>query len=300
MNLGKAYLENRESKRAIAVLKKAVEIKPRSPRALRNLARAYLLAKQPEAAREILLRAEKVEPENPGTSYLLALTYLRKSKFAEALPYLERAVRLDPGTATLRFQLANAYQLTGQHEKAKVQLRETLRLDPLHASAHFKLSAYARREGDREAVRRHTREFVRLRKLFGDQTRTARALEQCVYTRPEAAVPATSPQEWKPPPRIEVRFREAPETLRSVDAATLRRVAVLGLDKQGRYELLALRQDGQWLHCVAAGGEGGLRCEPVSVGSGSAETLGRLLVGDYHDDVPKNEKYDFEKHALQD
>ena len=119
MNVGKAHLENRDSKKAIGALEMAIKFGPKSAPARRNLARAYLLARKYEQASASLVRAGKIEPKSAATSYLAGLTRVRTSQFKEAVPFFEQAVRLDPITATLRFQLAGAYQAIGEEGKAK-------------------------------------------------------------------------------------------------------------------------------------------------------------------------------------
>ncbi len=86
MNLGKAHLENRDSKRAIEALDQAVKLDPGSAPARRNLARAYLLARKYEQASASLAKAAEIEPESVVTSYLSGLTRVRTSRFEEAVP----------------------------------------------------------------------------------------------------------------------------------------------------------------------------------------------------------------------
>src|SRR3990167_781066 len=122
MNLGKAYLENRESAKAIETLNEAVKLDPKSVPAWRNFARAHLIAGKPDAALEALAKAEGVQPvlrdsgqESAATSYLIGLCHIHASRFEQAIPPLVAAVRLDAQTVAMRFQLASAYQAAGQH-----------------------------------------------------------------------------------------------------------------------------------------------------------------------------------------
>jgi len=257
MNLGKAYLENRNSADAIATLQKAVETRPDSAAALRNLGRAYMLAKNAEQAIEALQRASGIEPDSAATAYLIGLNYVRQSKFADALPFLEQAARLDPHTAALRFQLAGVYQALQRHEDARQQLLETVRLDPLHASGHFKLSVYARQRGDQQELQARTREFMRLRSLFGDETRNAEMLETCFPTKPEAPPPegVIAGAERQP---INVRFVDVTqdvfkdEELRKISVADVLdmdedgKVTLFAADGRTGYRLLRASDDGSW------------------------------------------------------
>jgi len=296
MNLGKAYLENRESAKAIEALNEAVKLDPKSAPAWRNLARAHLLAGKPDAALEALAKAAGIEPESAGTDYLTGLSHIRASRFEAAIPPLVVAVRLDAQTAALRFQLASAFQAAGQHEKAIEQLKETVRLDPQHASAQYKLANYARQAGDQAEFEQRNLEFLRLRKLFGDETRATEALERCIYTLPESAPTQAGPERSV---AVEVRFSDATDKVfgaqadRSGVAACVIEVEedggcvlfIAGAD--GAIALLKMSPDGtlQWTSMEAKLSEG---------------TFESCIVGDFQDDVPQGVKYDPKLHARND
>jgi len=296
MNLGKAHLENRESAKAIEAINEAIRVNPKSAPAYRNLGRAQLLATKPDAALLALAKAVGVERESASTSYLMGIAQLRSSSFTEAVASFEVAVRLDAHTPTLRYQLAIAYQATGATDQAVEQLRETIRLDPQHGSAHYKLANLARQAGDQAGFERHNREFLRLRKLFGDETRTAEALERCTYTLPEAYAP-TAPVERAP--AIDVRFVDATaQAFRGGPAPRSMLVDVVELDAEGRCVFVVADSTGIAL----------LTMSPAGVFEWTA-TKGELpgsagyddiIVGDFHNDVPAGARYDAKVHAKND
>ena len=300
MNRGKAYLENRNAKAAVEVLRKAVQLSPDSETAYRNLARAYLLGQEFGQAHKALVRAEQIEPNQPATAYLLGISCMRKSQFQESIPFFEKAIRLDPNVAALRFQLANAYQVTGQSPLAKEQLLETVRINPFHASAHFKLSDCARRDGDREALRRHTREFMRLRKLFGNETRSAQSLEQCVYTRPESAFAVFDSTRSNDAPALEIHFRDATAKILP-DSKTRPAVAVafLEINDGGAYSFCVVKPDGR-LTLLQQNAAGSWQESPTNIRLDTPTTDLRCVPGDFHNDVPAGQKYDPKLHAQAD
>jgi len=296
MNLGKAQLENRDSAKAIETLAAAIRLEPRSAPGLRNLARAHLMARNSEAALQPLTRAKEVEPESPATHYLIGLANARSSRFEEAIGPWETAARLDPKTAAIRFQLAGAYSATGRPAKAQEQLKETVRLDPLHASAHYKLAGHAREAGDQAEFQARMREFTRLRKLFGEETRSADALETCVHTWPEGL----STESRKAEPMIDVRFRDATEEMfiePSEAAATT--ATVLDADEDGRYTLLIVTEDGK-LHLLAPGPAGRLARKTADTVLPAKALISSCIAGDFHNDVPPETRYDAKVHALND
>ncbi|MCP3904473.1 MAG: tetratricopeptide repeat protein, partial [Planctomycetes bacterium] len=295
MNIGKAQIENRAATKAIETLTAALAIDPASPAARRNLGRAYLLTGRPADAQ----RAIDVLTDHADASsrYLAGIASLRLSRFDVAATALEQAARLDPRTPTVRFQLGGALQASGRHDEAITQLQETIRLDPFHASAHYKLSGYARRAGRTAEANRHLREFTRLRRLLGETMRTARALETCVHTQPEAAPPPDPEPDGAGP--LEIRFVDVTATVLAEDAgASIAAAAVIDVDDRGRSRIFAVDGDGG-LALLTLAEEGRFVREPMgSVPPPAGEVYCRA--GDFHDVVPAGERYDPAKHARND
>lgn len=297
MNLGKAYLENRESAKAIETLQAAVRTQPDSAPAQRNLARAYLLADRMDDAIAALDKTASLDPDAAATHYLAGIALGRKSEFEKAAESFEQAARLDPHTSAVRFQLALAYQSAGRDEPAKVQYAETTRLDPLHAAAWFKLATYARQAGDQTEAQRCQREFMRLRKLLGEQSRNAESLERCIHT---SAEPLPSPQ---PPaevrPMITVKFVDATRTKPDDAPPAIAGIAVLDVDDGGRPHLLAVGHDGA-VQLLEIRDDGALKATHLDTRLTDAEGPINCIIGNFHDDVPTGAKYDAKIHALND
>jgi len=297
MNLAKAHLENRSSKDAIEVLTRAVKLEPKSAAAQRNLARAQFLGQNFPAVLETLDAVRKLEPDSVAAHYLTGLALVRMSRFEEAIPPLEAAVRLDADSAVLRYQLASAYQSAGKHDKAKDQLAETARLDPLHASAQFKLSTYARQAGDQAEFRRRMDEFTRLRAIFGDDTRSVDALERCAYTLPESAIP----ERHRPSPpcdSIPVRFIDDTDRLMG-DASKNIAAAVIDIDSSGRPTLFAVDPEGK-ASLLRVSDDGTIARRSVDFALPAGAKSVQCIVGNFHDEVPKGEKFEHAKHAFND
>jgi len=306
MNVGKATLENRSAAEAVVTFEAALALEPRSTAAVRNLARAYLMTGEDpatEKAAEVLTTAGRWAGESAATSYLTGLAYAHLARFDDAIPHFEHAVRLDPFTATLRFQLADALQAVERHDQAVRQLAETIRLDPMHASAHFRLASHARRKSDKPEFDRRMREFMRLRKLLGDETRTASALETCAYTRPEAAR-AAGDAGWEGrrddgQPRPRVRFTNVSDAVFADGDDSAAAATVIGVDEQGRCELFVVSTEGRpaILRMSAAGR---MERETIPVVLPPAATYVACIAGNYHDDVPDGVAWVHALHARTD
>ncbi len=295
MNLGKALLENKDSKGAIDQLTQAVSLDPDSTAARRNLARALLLARDSEGALASLGRAAELDDENASTSYLKGISLARLGRFEEALPHFERAVQLDPKTAALRYQLASAYQSTARHQQAGEQLVATLELDPLHGSAHFLLASYARGNGDRQAQALHQGEVRRLRQLLGEQNRSAEALESCFHTLPEGvAEHSDEAGEWRP------RLIPASDIWLTDDSASelatrARAATVFEVDKDGRAIVFVATDDGRAFLLTAA--SSGPVVHALALPLPDLGNQVQALGGNFHDVVTAGKPYDPRLHA---
>ncbi len=296
LNVGKAHIENREASKAIEVLTRAVAMEPDSGPALRNLARAQIIDRKYEAA---LVSLQRVESNTATVQYLSGLAYFHLGQFDKARASLEAVVRLDAQTAAVRFQLARSYQALGEHEKAKVQLRETTRLDPLHASAQYSLATYARKDGDREEFERRNFEFMRLRKVFGNETRSADALELCRHTVPESAPPAGKTVRPESP-ELDVRFAaDTSNLLGNLVDSDVSSIVILNQDPAGQYTLALVTSDGV-LQTAKRSENGPFQRVWTSEPIQSIGRMMRIVVCDFHNVVPEGVKYDPKVHALSD
>ncbi|MCH8243265.1 MAG: tetratricopeptide repeat protein, partial [Planctomycetes bacterium] len=292
MNVGKAYLENRNAAKSVETFQAVVSFQSQSAEAWRNLARAQLLARTMEEALVSLDAARKVEPESAATAYLKGLAYSRLSRFSDAVTAFEEAARLDTETATVRFQLAIAYQATEKHEQAKTQLRETIRLDPLHASAHYHLRGIARKERDRVAFAKHQEEFDRLRQLFGDEARSAQALANCIHTEPEPWTPDDHTRLSRPPSTtIAVRFRDVTSSWLPTGGPAAAAVDVTEVDAHGRCVLMVADNAASLTRMTITEGEA-TELKPVILDTPLGGTVAQCLVGDFFNDMPSGKKYD--------
>jgi tetratricopeptide (TPR) repeat protein len=296
MNVGRAHLENRDSASAIAAYEAALRERPGSAPALRNLARAFLLARESDRAVDALERAAELDPDSAATAYLLGIAHAREGRFEQAVSHLETAVTRDPEGAAVRYQLAAANQAVGRHDAARRQLRETVALDPWHGAAIYRLAQYAAARGDRAAHRRWSRRFDRVRAVMGDDSRRPEQLEQCEHTRPELPGGDGQGSPSVPPP-LEVRFTESP-VAGGVPTARADALAVLESGADGA-PTVAVYGHGT--------GSGLLRWTSSSPAWTPLEGPGRdpgdpaaVAVGDFHDEVPPGERYDPERHALND
>ena len=126
-----AFLKVQDSDRAVAEIKKAVELAPDHVPALVGLTVIYLRREEIDSALEYGERATKASPGDFSTHIALGRVLLAKENPAGAAAELEVAVKLAPASPEARFSLASAYSRLGRKEDAARELAEFERLESL-------------------------------------------------------------------------------------------------------------------------------------------------------------------------
>jgi superkiller protein 3 len=128
--LGIAYGERKEWKRALALLRKAVAAAPASVRAHYNLALTLDRADPGKGGGAMEYRkALKLDPRHVDSLINLAID-LGDQNPAEARPLFERAIKLAPDNANAHLNLALFLQREAEAGGAASEFRETIRLNP--------------------------------------------------------------------------------------------------------------------------------------------------------------------------
>jgi tetratricopeptide (TPR) repeat protein len=155
---GDAWLSQRHPVRALAAYRKAWEVKPGDPVALRNLGAGY--ANTGDHARAIALFRESLARDDAtaGTWAALGFELAQRNDSDGARAAYERAIALDPWDPTAWVSLGNMHARAGRAGDAARAWERALALDPSLSAAEFGLaSAYlqmGRLDAARQAVRR--------------------------------------------------------------------------------------------------------------------------------------------------
>ncbi len=116
---------------------------------------------EPQRALADLRRAVEIDPEFAWAWNNLGVVYRRLGERERAIESYRRAWELDPGDATPLANLANLYRLAGESRKAarfEHRVEAHRRRNPFH---HLQLSLAAEAEGDRKLAIEHMRRAVR-------------------------------------------------------------------------------------------------------------------------------------------
>jgi tetratricopeptide (TPR) repeat protein len=190
-----------ELDRAARAYEAALAEDPDHPAALHLLGLVALQKGDPARAVALIGRAIAVRPAEAGFLASLAESYRALGRSDRAVECGRAAVRLRPDSPEIHGQLAAALADAGDLDGAIGHYREALRLRPEFVAAHNNLGDALLSRGDRAAALAHFREAVRLDpasaearsnlgRLLVDQGQLEEGLAQCrevVRLRPDSA-----------------------------------------------------------------------------------------------------------------
>jgi tetratricopeptide (TPR) repeat protein len=116
-DLGLAYLGLRKDDLAINSFQKQIELSPSHQYAFNNMGRVYLLQHKYEDAIKWFKQQIDINPLDKYAHGNMGAAYMAQHKYQEAIPELEQAVSLTPGNSETEMRLGNAYLKAGQIEK---------------------------------------------------------------------------------------------------------------------------------------------------------------------------------------
>lgn len=127
--LGKLYLENKQTKEAADAFERAVAAKGNYWEAKAGLAKTYEALDQPDKALVILEETITVQPA-PELIYESGRLYYNSGKLEQAIERFQQAIAARPDYANAIYSLGLAYQKQGDKARALEQFNRVLKLNP--------------------------------------------------------------------------------------------------------------------------------------------------------------------------
>jgi Flp pilus assembly protein TadD len=118
--LGATYDEAGEKQKAIAEMRRAIEINPQNASALNYLGYTYAdLGIQLDEAERLIRRALDIAPNDGFYIDSLGWVYYQRGQYEQAVEHLERAAELAGEDPTIVEHLGDAYQRMGKTDNAR-------------------------------------------------------------------------------------------------------------------------------------------------------------------------------------
>jgi tetratricopeptide (TPR) repeat protein len=157
------FLEKRDTERAIACLKRAVEFAPQFAGGWNALGTIAYQSEQLEEAEVYFRRAVDLSPTYYGALVNLGGILVSQGKVEESLEVFLRAVQLRPDDPMGQARLGLTYLNLGDLDKAQERFMEAKRIEPGHFSLpQLYLAQIFGRRGARAAAIRELEEFLQI------------------------------------------------------------------------------------------------------------------------------------------
>jgi predicted Zn-dependent protease len=122
---------------AIPKLQKVIHEEPNTHAAYLELGRAWIHEKEYQRALPMLQKAVEMTPESGMAHYELGLALVKTGQWEAAAPEFEASVARVPGSPELHFYLGAVYARLKRVPEATREFETTLRLDPNHYQANL-------------------------------------------------------------------------------------------------------------------------------------------------------------------
>jgi len=147
LNLGQAYMLEKNLDEAIQHFNTALSLKPDSHVAHSNLGLAYQKQGRIEDADRSYRRALSFNPDFTKAYNNLGLVYQEQGKIPEAFQSFQNALNLNPNDGRAHNNLGALYKKLGRHEEAFLEFKKAVNLNPDDAEAHNNLGIAYKKMG---------------------------------------------------------------------------------------------------------------------------------------------------------
>ncbi|MDH3256539.1 MAG: tetratricopeptide repeat protein [Nitrospinota bacterium] len=135
---------------------------------LLNLARLYGLNKEMRKSIDLLKKAVAMDPANDRYYHALALAHMSLNENEEAYRNINKAIELNDKKDTYYFEQGALLERLGQFDKAIVSMKQTLEINPHHSNAHnFIGYIYATKGEDLDKALHHLEQALNIQPRNG-------------------------------------------------------------------------------------------------------------------------------------
>jgi len=161
-DLGIAYHQDHQIKRAIDTLQRGIELDPLFPASHLNLGAVYDDFANYAAAAESYEEFIRLESTFGEAYSRLGIVYLKMNESDKAKAALQKAVELEPRNSEIWYNLGSLAFTSQDMSLAEQYLRTALEVNPLYSDAHYKLGQTLQRLGREDEAKQHFDEFKEL------------------------------------------------------------------------------------------------------------------------------------------
>jgi tetratricopeptide (TPR) repeat protein len=139
-NLGLLAAREGQAEQSLGFFRKALQLNPNHPIALRNLGSAYRVLKRWDEAREAFLHALAIDPDDAEANYGLGMVYAQEDDTAHASDYLQKSLQARPAYPEALNNLGILYLRTRRRDEAVEKFEECMRVAPEFEQCYLTLA----------------------------------------------------------------------------------------------------------------------------------------------------------------
>jgi tetratricopeptide (TPR) repeat protein len=179
VNLGLAYLNSGDYKKAFEVTQKSIQLDPKTAAAYQNLSIIYEKWDNLEQAVRMGQKALELDRKNYVTYLTLGGIYLRSQQYEKAEEAYKTFIQIFPYFPETHNLLAAVYAAQRQFDKVIEALDGELRVNPLHSLAHLNLGqVYWHEFRNREKALYHLKIALMVDPFLPDRAKIRRLVQQ--------------------------------------------------------------------------------------------------------------------------
>jgi len=160
---GNIYEALENSDKAINEYRKAIRLSPENPEAYNNIGVAYKNKGDFKKAETAFKQAARLAPERPDISYNLGNLYKRNGDYEEAEKCYKKSISLDPSYIKAYNNLGTIFENTKNYEKAEEIYRQGLSMDKNNATLHYNLGITYQDRGKLDEAKTQYEESLKYR-----------------------------------------------------------------------------------------------------------------------------------------
>lgn len=166
VRMARAYTMKKNYDRAVAVLRRAIEIQPKEIAAYGYLFNVLHFMGQAEQAKAEYAKGVKFNKDNPEIHFHFANALYLNHYYTEAIGEYAKTLQLNPRHGEATYNMGEVLEKMGKRDEAVSRYRRALAVNPLHAMAHYRLSFLLRQAGKLTEAESHRRLAVRINPAY--------------------------------------------------------------------------------------------------------------------------------------
>jgi len=155
-NLGTAFKELGDTKKAISYYERVIKIEPDNTNAQYNLGLSYYQLKKKNEAKNFFLKTVSLQPNFALAFINLANVYVELKDYENAISSYQKGIKVNPNLPSAHNNLGLVFRILNDYENAIKCYKKAIQVQINYSSAHHNLAMALKEQGNfKEAIMEH-------------------------------------------------------------------------------------------------------------------------------------------------